>query len=377
MIANIDNSKGAVKLRTKQLTDGSESLYLDIYIDGKRKYEYLKLYLLPGKNNAKKNKETLAIANAVKAQRIVDIQNGRFGFEKKECNYTLVGWMEHVKEQNIKKNKSSNYTKIAGCAIKHVREFIKDKPVKLKDVDRKFVISYIAYLRRVKVKDRLITEQTVYLYYMALNIALNVAVVEGVLVKNPCKELASDDKPKQKQTEREYLTLEEVKKFIDTPCRPKEVVAKNMFLFACFTGLRFIDIKNLKWKNIVKIDNKTYQIQINQQKTKNLVTVPLTDNALKWLPDADGADKEDIVFSIDNYFNVNQRAKRIAQRAGIDKKITFHVSRHTYATLLLYYGADLYTVSKLLGHTNVKTTQIYAKVMDESKRKAVNLIPEV
>ena len=211
---------------------------------------------------------------------------------------------------------------------------------------------------------------------MAMNIALNVAVSENLIAKNPCKELSSDDKPKQRQGEREYLTMEELKILIDTPCDQTEQLTKNAFLFSCFTGLRYIDIEQLKWKNIVKIDDDNYQIQLNQQKTKNLVVIPLADNAIRWLPDFNG-NKDDHVFDIDNYYNLQLRLKRIIQRTGLTKKITFHVGRHTYATLLLYYGADLYTVSKLLGHKSVKTTQIYAKVMDETKRVAVNLIPNI
>lgn len=378
MSTNLNHKKDAVKLRTKTLSDGSESLYLDIYINGRRKYEYLKLYLLPGKTNKKQNNETMAIAEAVKAQRILDIKNGKFGFDNpKGDKITIVDWVEEVKERNTKKNKSENYIKIASCALNHIKEFTKNKPVKLKDVDKKFILKYIEYLREVRVKDRFISAQSVYLYYMTVNVALNVAVVDGIIEKNPCKDLPADDKPKQVPGEREYLTLEEIRQFIDVKCSKSEKIAKDTFLFSCFTGLRFVDIQNLKWKNIIRIDEETYQIQIIQQKTKNNITIPLTDNALMWLPESDNVDKEDLVFPIESYFNIRQKLGRLIKRSAINKRVTFHVGRHTYATLLLYYGADLYTVSKLLGHTNVKTTQIYAKVMDETKRKAVNLIPNI
>ena len=378
MAADFNNKKEIVKLRTKVLADGSESIYLDIYIDGKRKYEYLKLYLLPGKANKRKNNETMAIANAVKAQRIVDIQTGRFGFESEKAkNITLLEWMNIVKERNVKKKKSENYIKIARCSIRHLEIFTQNKPIKLKSVDKVFVKGYVEYLRGVKVKGKDISSQSVYLYYMALNIALNVAERDGIIIKNPCKELDTDDKPKQKKGNREYLTLEEVKSIVDVPCSEYESVAKHTFLFSCFTGLRFIDIYNLTWGNIVKVDKENYQIQLIQQKTKNVVVIPLTENAIDWLPDAIDVRQDDKVFHIENYFKTQLMLKTLVKRAGIKKNVTFHVGRHTYATLLLYYGADLYTVSKLLGHTNVKTTQIYAKVMDETKRKAVNLIPNI
>ncbi len=75
--------------------------------------------------------------------------------------------------------------------------------------------------------------------------------------------------------------------------------------------------------------------------------------------------------------NADARLKTLVKHAGINKKVTFHVGRHTFATLTLTYGADLYTVSKCLGHCNIRTTQMYAKIVDENKRKAVNLIPKI
>jgi integrase len=162
---------------------------------------------------------------------------------------------------------------------------------------------------------------------------------------------------------------------IDTEC--KDVRVKRLFLFSCFTGLRFKDIFNLRWKNLVKVEDGVYQMEIVQQKTKKPLAVPLSANAMQWLPDRYMDGEENRIFQMPETSCAYDYLHDWAGKAGIRKKVTFHVGRHTYATLLLYYGADLYTVSKLLGHTNVKTTQIYAKVMDESKRKAVNLIPQV
>lgn len=369
--------KEVVKVRTKKLANGSESIYLDIYSDGRRKYEYLKLYLLPGRENKTKNKETMAFANAIKAKRIVEIQNGRFGFENsKKTNLTLMEWMEETRKMKVEKGKSNAYIKISNATINHLSRYLNGRKIKLSDVDKKFIKGFIAYLRKGKTnKGTLMTEHSVYLYFETLLIALNVAVKMELIDKNPCLDIFPEDRPKQKSAVREYLTLDEVKILIDTPCDDMRV--KRMFLFSCFTGLRFVDIKNLKWKDIIKVDDGVYQIELVQQKTKQLAVIPLTDNAMKWLPEREDKGEEDNVFQVPVICIAYPHLHEWTKKAGINKNVTFHVGRHTYATLLLYYGADLYTVSKLLGHTNVKTTQIYAKVMDESKRKAVNLIPEM
>ena len=373
----IDNFKDIVKLRSKKLANGTESLYLDVYLEGKRKYEYLRLYILPGKENKAKNKQTLAIANAVKAKRTVEIQNGRFGFEKKdEPDITLIEWIKSYRE-GLKERKSAGYANALINLVSHIVNYTKGKDLRLVDVDKKFVMGFLRYLKRTDVLrgSGKLAESTAYMYYMQLVIALNRAVKVGYIERNPFDTIPSEDKPKQKTGQRCYLTIEEVKMLIDTDIRDGRI--KNAFMFSCFTGLRYSDIETIRWKNIVEVENGVFHWELIQQKTKEIITVPLSENALRWLPESEGRSPEEIIFPMPARISVGERLKKWVKAAGINKRVTFHVARHTYATLLLYYGADLYTVSKLLGHTNIKTTQVYAKVMDESKRKAVNLIPQI
>lgn len=126
---------------------------------------------------------------------------------------------------------------------------------------------------------------------------------------------------------------------------------------------------------IKTMSDGTRQVDLTQVKTKEKLYLPLSDNALKVMPERGKAKDSDSVFNLPKRCMIQKYLKKMIERAGIDKPITFHCSRHTFATLDLAYGADLYTVSKLLGHKRVTTTQVYAKIVDESKRKAVDLIP--
>lgn len=372
----IENVKDAVKLRTKKLADGTESIYLDIYVDGKRKYEFLKLYLLPGKENKSKNKDVLKLASNVKAQRMVEIQSGRFNINKKEeVNVGIIEWFETLR-QEVKETRSVNYYYTTKSVIMHLRAFLKNKDVMLKDVDKGFVKRFLKYLRTNKTyRGEPLGRESLYTYYMRFCIGLNKAVKEELITINPCDLVPSDEKPKKGESTREYLTLDELKFMVETEC--KYPMVKKCFMLSCFTGLRYIDIVSLRWKDIKAISENTYQIEIVQQKTKQVVIIPLSENALQWLPNRNNAGDDELIFNMPDRSVGYDFLHRWAKDAGIKKKVTFHVGRHTYATLLLYYGADLYTVSKLLGHKSVKTTQIYAKVMDEAKRKAVNLIPQI
>lgn len=157
-----------------------------------------------------------------------------------------------------------------------------------------------------------------------------------------------------------------------TPCRRDDI--GKAYLFACFSGLRISDIRALRWKNIIVEDGQFFAM-LFMQKTGKELKIPLPDKAMEII--SIRGNDEDKVFFLPSNPTVEDNLKKWAEAAGINKHLTFHTARHTYATLLLTLGADLYTVSKMLGHTNVATTQIYAKVVDKKKVDAVNLVNDV
>lgn len=370
-------AKEPIRLRTKKLANGNLSLYLDFYRDGKREYEFLKLYLVPEKTKADKilNEETLRTANAIKAQKIVALQNEEHGFTvnvKAKANF--IDYME-AQAESYEQRGSAAYAQSIRNSIYHLRKY-KGNTVSLKQVDKAFLLGYIEFLNTTGGKyNKPLSDAAKALYFDVVVIALNKAVKDEIIPFNPAHKINYKDRPQQGEATKQYLTLDEVKALITTPC--KYEVLKQAFLFACFCGLRYSDIKSLEWGKIQKVKGGEMQVEIKQQKTGEPLYLPLSNNALQWLPERGAAKDTDKVFALPNVSTVEKYLLIWAKDAGINKHVTFHVSRHTNATLMLSFGADIYTVSKLLGHTNVKTTQIYAKIVDENKRKAVNLIPEL
>ncbi|MSL46744.1 tyrosine-type recombinase/integrase, partial [Escherichia coli] len=167
---------------------------------------------------------------------------------------------------------------------------------------------------------------------------------------------------------------EEMKRLIGTEC--KYEIMKQAFLFSCLCGLRVSDIRKLKWNDLQK-SGERIRIEIKMQKTKEPLYLPISDEALKWLPQQNEAKGDDLIFPLTHEGTINKILQKWAKDAGIIKHISFHVARHTHATMMLTLGADLYTVSKLLGHKNIATTQIYAKIVDKKKEEAISLIPNL
>ena len=202
---------------------------------------------------------------------------------------------------------------------------------------------------------------------------MNMAVREGLINSNPFKLLDAKEKPQKKSAMREFLTIEELRTLIATPCRYD--IVKKAFLFSCFTGLRYSDMMALKWNEIHKAaDGKTLYIEHEQVKTKNTVTIPLSNEALKWMP-RKSKDSERVFHQLRiTSTTVEVVLGEWMQEAGIQKHITYHCSRHTAATLLLTLGADLYTVSKILGHQSIRMTEVYAKIVDKKKIETMNLV---
>lgn len=431
------NIKEPVRLREKPLKDGVKSLYLDIYQDGQRHYEYLKLYINPGTDpiTRKKNKAAMDAARVIQAKRLVEIQSGvanimtadkrkiRFvdyyneyyntrpnisDKYKASASYALYRWINFAGEDVLLSKITPEMLIEFGKYLGSVHNMYRSRKVKIfpgegreggyiptkeaedliwelschqkksySTISREtgIEIGTIGYIHRRLVsggKELPLTDATIHSYFKFVTAVLNKASSKGLIAVNPVAALEMRERPQGQSPEKTFLSLDEVSRLIDTPC-PAYPILKNMFLFACFTGLRCSDVKSLTWK---KVDDN--MIGTTMQKTQKAIYIPISNNARRWLPERGSAGPEDKVFT--GYPTINTVCRTIdkwAKDAGIDKHVTFHIARHTFATLSLEYGADLYTVSKLLGHQRVTTTQIYAKIVDKKKEEAVNLIPDL
>lgn len=365
-------SKEPVRIRFKKLSNGSVSVYLAINVNGRRTYDYLKLYLVPETDQTAKlqNRQTMEAVYAIKAQRILQITNGAAGIKKDLRNkMRLVDWLKIYQDRQVNKGKRGAKRWVR-TMIFVIEGYDGGKDATLADIDHQWLTDFMIYLMNdyVTYKKTKLTNGTVDNYLRCLKAAFNVAVEEGIMPTNPMLAL---DRSHLKGTtyEREFLSVDEVKKLIDTPCRRPDI--KGAFLFSCFCGLRISDVRSLQWKHVVTTGDKMY-LKITQFKTRRPLTIPLSRQAIKWMPERADAGEDDYIFPplSKNMTVLDDWAKE----AGIKKHVTFHVSRHTFATMELTMGADIYTTSKLLGHTSVATTQIYAKVINSKKEEAVSLL---
>ena len=385
--------KEPVRIRFKQLSNGNQSIYLDYYtgdvirkenyVGGKRKYEFLKLYLIPERTREDrvKNEATLALAKAIQSKRIVEVQNDAHGFQNtNKSRVNLLDYLENIGKQSAEQG-SRNYARTVLNTVRALKLFRGDY-IAFRDVDKEFLSEFTDYLRQMpkaskygvlKAGGRL-SNNSVVSYYGTLRTAINRAYKEGIITVNPTKEFDFASKVRQEPSRREYLTIDELKTLINTECRHK--IVKRAFLFSCLCGLRVSDIRKLKWCDLQRSGGRV-RIEITMQKTKEPLYLPISDEALKWLPERSEAGDSDFIFPLTHEGTVNDTLQHWAKVAGITKHISFHVARHTHATMMLTLGADLYTVSKLLGHKNIATTQIYAKIVDKKKEEAIGLIPNL
>ena len=360
-----------ISLRKRLAASGRTSLYLDIYANGKREYQYLNLFLEPIKTpiDRKQNRETLQLAEAIKAQKLVDAQNGMYGFKKVGTNGDKDFLAYFKKLADDRYNSIGNYGNWLS-AYTHFKNFTNDK-CQFKDIDQDFIERFKYYLlnngiSRGGVK---IAQNSAHSYFNKFRAVLNSAFETKLIEDNPAKRVRGI---KQDETKREYLTFEEVKQLAEMDCRYPSL--KNAFLFSVLTGLRWSDIDKLLWSEIEYSEKTGWSIVFKQKKTKEQEYLPMTEQARELLGQKGNSEYK--VFNGLKYSAyMNVELSRWIMKAGITKNITFHCARHTHATLLLSNGVDIYTVSKLLGHKQVKTTQLYGKIIDEKKIEAVNRLP--
>lgn len=376
------DSKEPIRLRQRKMPTGNISLYLDIYLNGRRTYEYLKMYLVPELTRAdrEKNRETLKLADAVRAKRVVELRNGQFGFQPTTSpSIRFFDYYRAMCEKRLGTESRGNWGNWYSC-LHHLKKYEKRENITFADITPEWVQGFKDYLEneavawghdfRKRIKDKPLARNSKLSYFNKLRACLNQAIEEGVILTNPMRGI---DGFKPEEGTRMYLTLDEVRKLAVTECEYPQI--KAAFLFSCLTGLRRSDVLRLTWGDVHKQGEFT-RIIFRQKKTSGQEYLDISPQAAELMGER-GLPDEHVFTDIHSPSCTNNTLKLWVARAGINKTITFHCGRHTFATLMLDIGTDIYTVSKLLGHRDLSTTQIYAKVMDKNKQAAVASIPTI
>ena len=377
-----------VKLREKKISKGRRSLYLDLYPaiinpgTGKlTRREFLGLYVFEKPKtpfDKQHNTDTKRIAQSIRQQRENTLNKPEIynDVEKEQLRLKEIGnkcFIEYF-ESLMKKKKDSNHNNWKS-AYKYLTQFGEGelKFSELTEARMEAFKEFLLNTKSIKSQKSKLSRNSAVSYFNKVKAALKQAYKEGYLQFDLNAKISTI---KAEETKREYLTIEELNRLVETPCN--DTLIKRAALFSALTGLRFSDIQKMKWSGLELIEGHGYVLHFKQQKTKNIEEHPISDQAYIFTngeknPNLMPQDQK--VFEGLKYSAYhNKHLFQWIGAAGITKDITFHCFRHTFATLQLFKGTDIYTVSKMLGHKDLKTTQIYTKIVDEAKREAANRI---
>lgn len=362
----------SVTLRSRDKKNGTKSLFLEFYpgyrdpetLELKRRHS-LGIYIYSNpKNQMEKeyNAEMMEKAESIRCQVFTDVVNERYGFFKKSIyKESFVKFFEKLAQKNHMKWE---------YACKHFTKFTHGECT-FEEVDvtlcRKFM-DYLSNATQLSSAQPL-NKNTAADYWIIFRNALTQAYRGKYFKENIVDSL---DYIKWVPTIKESLTLDELRNLYTTPCSIP--IMKKAVLFSCLTGLRRSDIINLTWDCVMSYADGAKYIEFICQKTKAKTIVPISNEALTIIGYEEGLNPKDKVFDGFTREMSNKEMREWILDAGITKHITFHCFRHTYASLQLELGTDIYTVQHLLAHKNVSTTQIYACHADPKIREAADKI---
>lgn len=369
----------SVTLRQKQLSNGQVSLYLDIYHNHRRWTEFLNIHI-NSKRPGEEDKEKKQLAKEIRGKREQELiieDNGLIDKKKKRADFVKF-FEDYINSKNPNHQLSAT--------LYQLQEFTGKQPLAIARVTTEWMKEFEKHLLSQ------VSNNSALAYLKNINGALNELVRKQVIPRNPWHSVPKNDRLKKKDIMRTAWTLDQLQQLASTQCNI-EPQFKMAYFLACFTGLRWSDINGLMWSNIIrkKINEKEeWFIHFEQKKTESVEYFPLSDQAIEILKEREARNEGSIyVFPLVRetnpktshvHGNVDYALKKWAKTAGFEnwKKMRFHTGRHTYATNLLELtNGDLYTVSKLLGHKSIQTTQIYAHVRDKMKQAAVKSLPKL
>jgi len=377
-----------VSLRQKKISKGRKSLYLDFYppiphpeTGEPTRREFLGLYIYEKPKtpiDKQHNTETLKIGESIRQKRENFLNKPEIysQYEKEQLRLKELGeqcFIEYFTKLANKRKASNHDTWVS--ALNYLDTFTNGS-LKFADLNQKFLEDFKEYLLNTKSNrsnKTTLSQNSAVSYFNKVKAALKQAYKDGIL---QC-DLNAKVKPiKAAETRREYLTIEELNKLVKTPCN--DALLKRAALFSALTGLRFSDIQKMTWGELEHMNGQGYFLNFNQKKTKGVEVLPISEQAYSFTEGAenpkDMPQDQPVFVGLKYSAYHNKHLFQWIGAAGITKDITFHCFRHTFATLQLFNGTDIYTVSKMLGHKDLKTTQIYAKIVDEAKRTAANKI---
>lgn len=359
-----------VSLRARPIKDGTRSLFLDISCEGRRSRKSLNLFLLPETSAANRtlNARTMRTAEKIRDQEEERLIAETYGqSQPSAAAVPLLEMYDAVMAHRMAD--AAHSTLLQWRMIRHKLAGYPEARITVDRIDTKWCERFKLWLDRQPGRKGLITSSSKREYMAKLGCVFNEAVRTGLMGHNPLKAVAMY---KKRETARVFLTTEELRRLAATPFRDGGL--RRAFLFSCLTGLRASDVTALTWGQVSEAGGMT-RLTFRQKKTRGVEYLDINPQAAALMGDRGEAEAK--VFA-DFCYNGKALGRLLewCRDAGIDKHVTFHSGRHTFAVLMLEAGADLYTVSKLLGHREIKTTQVYAHVVDKTKRAAV-MLPDI
>ena len=382
------------KLGAKILSDGRESLFLDYYFGYQmvyserldkqvarkdRKREFLKLYLWQAPRTPlerQQNKETMELAKRIRFERGQELLENVEGYRlKKKSDINFLDYFRAYIDKYTKKD-----IRMVEIALKRFIDFLNDTP------------EYSKYVKRIKpeqITKDMVEDFTEYLQgrsvgegaksiYARFKKVIKYAIEHDVMVKNPCTGISI--KVDDQQLRKEVLSPEEIQQLIATHYEHENPNIRRAFILCLYCGLRFCDVKDLTFANV---DHSNKLLKFEQSKTKGHsassgVVIPLNDGILKLIGEPSDPDKRDeVIFPLPSYEMCLKALRHWVKRAGINKHISWHCGRHSFAVNILNNGANIKTVASLLGHSGLKHTEKYTRAIDSLKEEAINSLPEL
>lgn len=382
------------KLGAKILSDGRESLFLDYYFGYQRVYsektgkevmrkdrrrEYLKLYLWQAPRTPierHQNKEMLELAKKIRFERGQELLESVEGYRlKKDRDINFLDYFQSYIDKYTKKD-----LRMVEIALHRFKDFLHDTPefnkfekrIKPEQITKDMVEAYTEYLQTRSVGEG---AKSIYARFKKV---VKYAVEHDVILKNPCNGIVI--KVDEQTLKKEVLSPEEIQMLVATHYDKENPNVRRAFIFCLYCGLRYCDVKDLTFAN-VDFSNKLLKFEQNKTKGHSAnsgVVIPLNDGILKLIGEpSDPNNRNEVIFPLPSYEMCLKALKHWVKRAGINKHISWHCARHSFAVNILNNGANIKTVASLLGHSGLKHTEKYTRAIDSLKQEAINSLPEL